>query len=94
MVDCASRLEETLSAPLRIRLDEDRRRNLADAIRRFADGELGIELSGFQVGRLIDFLVTELGAPVYNQAIQDARGFFEEKLADLEGEFYEPEDGG
>lgn len=31
-----------------------------------------------------------LGASVYSQAIQDARGLLQEKLSDLEGEFYEP----
>jgi uncharacterized protein (DUF2164 family) len=35
--------------------------------------------------------VKELGAPIYNQAIQDARAFLQGKLDDLEGEFYEPE---
>ncbi len=33
-----------------------------------------------------------LGPPVYNQAVQDARGFVQEKLDDLDAEFYEPED--
>jgi len=32
------------------------------------------------------------GAPVYNQAIQDARVFLHAKLEDLDGEFYEPEE--
>jgi uncharacterized protein (DUF2164 family) len=37
-------------------------------------------------------MVRRLGAPIYNQAIQDARGFVQAKLDDLEGEFYEPDD--
>jgi len=36
--------------------------------------------------------VKELGTPVYNQAIQDARKFLQGKLDDLEGEFYEPDE--
>jgi len=79
-------------APMRIRLTEDRRASLIEAMQRFFDERLDQELSDFQAATLLDFLVRELGAPVYNQAIQDARGFFEEKLQDLEGEFYEPED--
>ncbi|MEN8162067.1 MAG: DUF2164 family protein, partial [Myxococcota bacterium] len=44
-----------------------------------------------QAQRLLDFFIRHLGAPVYNQAIQDARGFLQDRLTDLEGEFYEPE---
>ena len=50
------------------------------------------ELSGFQAEGLLDFFVRELGPPVYNQAIGDALAFMQDKLSDLEGEFYEPED--
>ena len=32
------------------------------------------------------------GDAVYNQAIQDARGFLQDKLHDLEAEFYEPDE--
>ena len=50
------------------------------------------EISDFRAENLLDFFVKELGAPVYNQAIQDAYAFIQEKLADLAGEFYEPEE--
>lgn len=77
---------------MRIRLSDDRREELIESLARFFETELDRELSPFQGGRLLDFLVRELGTPIYNQAIQDARGFLEEKLGDLEGEFYEPEE--
>ncbi len=50
------------------------------------------QISDSRAEKLLDFFVRELGPPVYNQAIRDAHSFFEEKLTDLEGEFYEPED--
>ena len=77
---------------MRIRLREERRTDLVESLARFFEKELDLELSEFQASRLLDFLVRELGAPIYNQAIQDARRFLEEKLTDLEGEFYEPEE--
>ena len=49
-------------------------------------------MSDSQAEQLLEFFVKELGAPVYNQAIRDAHGFIQEKLTDLEGEFYEPEE--
>ncbi len=78
---------------MRIRLSDERRGRIVHELRSFCASELDREMSEFQAGLLLDFFVSELGAPVYNQAIQDARGFVQEKLSDLEGDFYEPEDG-
>ena len=77
---------------MRIALSDERRSQLVASIRRFLAREFEADLSDFQVQRLLDFLVRHLGASVYNQAIQDARAFLQEKLSDLEGEFYEPEE--
>ena len=77
---------------MRIRLSDERRADIVRALQSFFTSELEREISEFQAGLLLDFFIPELGAPVYNQAIQDARKFFQEKLSDLEGEFYEPED--
>ena len=75
---------------MRIRLSDERRARIVRSLQTFFASELDRELSEFQAGLLIDFFIHDLGATVYNQAIQDARGFLQEKLADLEGEFYEP----
>ena len=77
---------------MRIKLPEERRADLATAIQRFFAAEFDHELSDFQAARLIEFFVRHLGAPVYNQAVQDARAFLQEKLDDLDGEVYEPEE--
>jgi uncharacterized protein (DUF2164 family) len=79
-------------SPLRIRLSDERRERMHAGIRQFFVEQFDQTLSDFQADALLDFFVHELGAPVYNQAILDARAFFQEKLTDLEGEFYEPED--
>ena len=78
--------------PMRIRITDERRELLLHAIQRYFRGEFDEQLSDFKAGQLLDFFVKELGAPVYNQAIQDARSFLQKKLDDMEGEFYEPED--
>ena len=79
-------------SPMRIKLSEEARDRLVTAVQRLFVQEFEQELSDFQAGRLIDFFVRQLGAPVYNQAIQDARSFLQAKLEDLDGEFYEPEE--
>ena len=77
--------------PVRIKLSEDARARLSTEIGKFFSEEFDRELSEFQSDRLIDFFVHQLGAPVYNQAIQDARQYLQTKLDDLDGEYYEPE---
>lgn len=81
-----------LDRPMRIALSEDRRSQVTSEVRRFLAREFEMEMSEFQAHRLLEFFVRHLGAPVYNQAIQDARAFLHDKLSDLEGEFYEPEE--
>lgn len=64
------------------------------SIRHFVRSEFDHDLSEFQAARLLDFFVRHLGAPVYNQAVQDVRSFLQEKVGDLDVEFYEPEEPG
>ena len=77
---------------MRISLSGERRERMVRGVQRFFSARLDEELSEFQAELLIDFFVKELGAPVYNQAIRDATAFLGDKLQDLEGEFYEPEE--
>ena len=41
--------------------------------------------------RILQFFLEQLEPSVYNQAVQDARGFMQGRLDDLDAEFYEPE---
>jgi uncharacterized protein (DUF2164 family) len=77
---------------MRIRLDGERRDRVLRAMQRFFAEQLDRPVSPFQAEQILDFLVLELGAPVYNQAIRDAHAFIQDKLIDLQGEFYEPEE--
>ena len=77
---------------MRVELSTDRRDLVVRSVRKFFQEQLDQDLSAFQAARIVDFFVKELGAPVYNQAIRDAHGFIQEKLEDLEGEFYEPDE--
>jgi uncharacterized protein (DUF2164 family) len=80
-----------MTHPMRIRLTDERRERMLRGTQRFLAEALDLEVGELAATRVLDFFVRELGAPVYNQAIQDARAFLQGKLDDLEGEFYEPE---
>ena len=78
--------------PMHIKLSGEQRERLVAEIQRLFSSEFDREISDFQSERLVELFVRFLGAPVYNQAIQDARAAVQTKLDDLEGEFYEPEE--
>lgn len=75
-----------------IKLSDERRVILIAAIQTYFRDELDDEVGELKAGLVLDFFVKHLGPPLYNQAIRDAHGFIQAKLADLEGDFYEPED--
>ena len=77
---------------MRIRLSDERRTILLKLLTEMYRTKFDEELSSYRAQQLLDFFVRLLGPQVYNQAIQDARGFMLEKLEDLDAEYYEPED--
>ena len=77
---------------MRIRLTDERRARTLRSLRKFYAESLDQDLSEFTAARILDFFVKELGPPVYNQAIQDARKFLQQKLDDLDVEYYEPDE--
>ena len=79
---------------VRIDLSEARKRAILSSFVGFYADVLDEELSTYQAERVLEFFIKELGPPVYNQAIQDARRFMLEKLEDLDAEFYEPPEPG
>ncbi len=76
---------------IHIKLSEDRKRAVLHSLIRFYREDLDEELSEYQADRILEFFVKELGPPIYNQAIQDARSFVLTKMEDLDAEFYEPD---
>lgn len=76
---------------MRIRLSPDRRSALLQALKRHVAAEFDDPISDFRAEGLLDFFVRELGPPVYNQGVRDAAAFLQAKLADIEGDIYEPE---
>lgn len=76
-----------------VRIDDIRREALMARLRSFFLEEFDEELSPFRAAQVLDFFLETLGPQVYNQAVQDARGFMQQKLDDLDGDLYMPEEG-
>ncbi len=76
---------------MRIELTDERKAKMVTAIQSYFRENLDDEIGELGAQLLLEFFIRELGAPVYNQAIRDAHDFIQDKLVDLAGEFYEPE---
>lgn len=76
---------------MRIRLSDERRKQLLRSIQAYVSEAFDEPLSDYRAQGLLDFFVRELGPPIYNQGVRDAAAFVQEKLADIEGEVYERE---
>jgi uncharacterized protein (DUF2164 family) len=76
---------------MRIKLSDERRKSLLEVVQAYFRDQHDDDIGELKASLILDFFVKQLGPAVYNQAIKDAHAFLQDKLVDLEGEFYEPE---
>jgi uncharacterized protein (DUF2164 family) len=69
-------------------ISDDARKHAAALLRECFDANTDEEIGDLQAGLLVDFVVSEIGPTIYNQAVADARAFFEERASDLSGACY------
>ena len=77
---------------MEIKLDKDKMRLVTEKVQCYFRDELDQPIGDLKAEMLIAFFIKELGPKIYNQAIEDANAFIQEKLLDLEGILYIPEE--
>jgi uncharacterized protein (DUF2164 family) len=78
-------------APKTIILPDAARKQAVAALQGYFADNLEEPIGDLKAGLLLDFILSELGPSVYNQALADARAFFEERSNDLGAVFYRDE---
>lgn len=66
-----------------ITIPDDARKQATAALRAYFAEHWEEDVGELKVGLLLDFFLAELGPTVYNQAIADARAYFEDRVEDL-----------
>jgi uncharacterized protein (DUF2164 family) len=74
-----------------ITLSPDATKRLHASIKRYFAEHLDEEIGDLKAAMLLGYFLAEIGPSVYNQAIGDARTYFEGRVADLEGVCYQEE---
>lgn len=64
-------------------LPELARKQAIAALQQYFADNVDEPIGDLKAGLLLDFMLSELGPSIYNQAIADARTFFEERTSDL-----------
>ena len=74
-----------------IALPDAARKQAVGSIRRYFSENLDDDIGELKAGLLLDYVLAEIGPTIYNQALADARRFFEERAADLDAMGYQAE---
>lgn len=76
-----------------ITLVPDAKKQAMASIKQYVEKNFDQDIGDLQAGLLLDYFLKELAPSVYNQAIQDAQHYFQERASDLEGVCFEREFG-
>ena len=74
-----------------IELPKEAKRELIASIRRYFRERMDDEIGDLKAELMLDFCLTEICPTVYNLAIRDAQAHLYERVADLEGSCFVPE---
>ena len=66
-----------------ITVSDDARQQAIASLRGYFAEHMDEEIGDLKAALLLDFILAELGPTIYNQAIVDARAFFDERIGDL-----------
>ena len=77
---------------MKIKLSEDRMKIVIKEVQSYFNNEHEETIGELKAEMLVDFFIKNLGPKIYNQAIDDANSFIHDKLIDLDGILYIPEE--
>jgi uncharacterized protein (DUF2164 family) len=75
-----------------IEFDKERKERIVRAIQSHFAEKLDQEIGHLAAELLLEFFVKQIGPAIYNQAVKDAQAFLQDKLLDLDGVLYQPEE--
>lgn len=76
---------------MEIKLDKQRIKLLREKAQIYFRDEHEQSIGDLKADLIVEFFIKEIGPHIYNQAINDASAFIQDKLIDLEGTLYVPE---
>ena len=69
----------------------DARKQAIASIRRYFDEVLDQDIGDLKAEMMVDYILKEIAPTVYNQAIQDAQKYLQERVTELDSTLFAPE---
>ena len=76
-----------------IELERDVAAGFVPSIQRYFKEKLDSEIGNLDAEFLLRFFLAEIGPVIYNRAIRDAQTVLGQRVAELDGNCWEPEEG-
>ena len=77
--------------PPPITISSDAKKRAIASLKRYALDAFEQEIGDLKADLMLDYVLREIGPTIYNQAIADAKHFFQERTADLDAVCYRKE---
>ncbi len=74
-----------------VELSKEERADAIATLKRYFEENFSEQLGDLAAGLLLNFIVEEIGPPIYNQGVHDAQTRMQQRVADLDGELFAPE---
>ena len=66
-----------------VKLDKEQKKEMSEKLQGYFLNERDESIGDLAAGMLVDFIVSELGAPIYNQGIADAYRYMSQQIEGL-----------
>jgi len=74
-----------------IKLSDVRKKEMIEEVQSYFRNEHDESIGELKAEMFVEFFIEKLGPKIYNQAIDDANSYIQERLIDLDGALYIPE---
>ena len=74
-----------------ITIPDNAKKQALASLKRYVSENLEQEIGDLKADLLLDFVLREIGPTIYNQAIADAKAFFQDRTGDLDAVCYQKE---
>lgn len=74
-----------------ITVPKDKESRIIESIKQYVKENMDDEIGDLKAVLFLDYVLTEIGPVIYNQAIHDAQKVLMEKVTDLDSSCYQPE---
>ena len=71
-----------------IEFPDDARKQAVASIKRYFDEVLDEDIGDLKAEMMVDYILKEIAPAVYNQAIQDAQKYLQERVTDLDSTLF------